>query len=91
MMVDLSGIAEEIAARRVGAQLDNERWYRGLLEYDPGVAEYAVRVFGSRRLAAAWAAKVKGGSGLSPIEMVAVGERDAVIDMLRRIEHGFAA
>jgi uncharacterized protein (DUF2384 family) len=58
--------------------------------YDPEVADRAMRVYVTFEHAAAWATRAHPQHGVSPIEMVARGDRDAVLTMLGRIEHGVA-
>lgn len=89
-MSGLSTISDEIAERRLADQAEQARWFAALRKHDPEVADRAMRVYKTVDRAAAWATRERTQYEVSPIEMVARGERGVVLAILGRIEHGVA-
>jgi uncharacterized protein (DUF2384 family) len=93
---DKSGERASIAALANDADtLDREREARltALLDrldaLDPELVRSTIEVFGDRHRAALWLARPNRGlGGISPYRVLAHDQRQAVLDVLGRIEHG---
>lgn len=93
---DKDGDQERIAALANDADtLDREREARltALLDrldaLEPELVRSTIEIFGDRHRAALWLARPNRGlGGISPYRALAHGQRQMVLDVLGRIEHG---